>query len=336
MPRTSGPTLRLKLLSAAGAALVISACGSTSVDGPGLTVVATTTVLGDVVSNVVGGDADVVVLTPVGVDPHDFQPSAAQVAELNRADLVVANGLGLEEGLEDVLVAAERDGVRVLFIADGLDPLPFSTESHHDVDEGDHEDGEDHGDEREGEDHVDEHDHGSLDPHVWLDPVRMANAARAIASDLAAVAPDEPWIERAADYADLLLETDGAIGRLLQDIPADRRVVVTNHDSLGYFADRYDFRVLATVIPAGSTLADPSSAEVAELVELMRSEQVTAIFAETTQPTRLADAVAAELGSDVQVVSLFTGSLSEPGGEAETLVDLLITNASLIAGALGG
>jgi len=114
----------------------------------------------------------------------------------------------------------------------------------------------------------------------------------------------------------------------------DRRLV-TNHDSLGYLADRYDFEIVGTVIPSGSTLANPSSGQLATLIAVMRTEDVNVVFAETTQPELLADAIAAELGEDAIVVELYTGSLGEPGSGADTLVGLLRTNALRIAGALG-
>jgi zinc/manganese transport system substrate-binding protein len=121
---------------------------------------------------------------------------------------------------------------------------------------------------------------------------------------------------------------------MLADIPASRRKLVTNHDSLGYFADRYGFEIIGAVVPGGSTLGDPSSAELAGLVEKISSAGVPAIFAETTEPTALAEAVAREVGDDVVVVELYTGSLGEQGSGADTLIGMLLTDAGRIAGAL--
>ena len=280
-------------------------------------VVATTTILGDVVENVVGDEARVQVLIPVGADPHDFQASAAQIADLNRADLVVSNGLGLEEGLENVLEAAAGDGVRVFAVGPELDPIPLL-------------EGEEHGE--EGEEHEEE---GGLDPHVWLDPLRMADAARLIAAQLSEIDPATDWMTRAEDYASQLEATDREISDRLSSIPEEARHLVTNHEALGYFADRYGFEVVGVIIPGGSTLADPSSAQLAELVEVMRRERVTVIFAEATEPSALAEAVAAELGDEVEVIELFTEALGEPGSGADTLIGMLQTNARLITEALG-
>lgn len=349
---------------------------STATTQPGrLAVIATTTILGDVVANVVGGDARIDVLLPPGADPHDYQISASQAAMLYDVDLVVVNGLGLEEGLIDVLEAAEADGVNIVEIAGQLDPIPFSFEDpHHGAEEGE-EEGEDHGDEEaeeeeeeghheeeaeeeaeeeeghhgdeeaeeeEGEDHGDEeegeegghHDTSGLDPHFWTDPLRVAKAAMLVAEALAAVEPSIDWVARAEAYAATLTELDGEIQDMLAAIPADNRKLITNHDSLGYFADRYGFEIIGAVIPGGATLADPSSAQLAELVDEIVEEGVKVIFAETIEPTALAEAVAAEAGTDVSVVELHTGSLGEPGTPTDNIVGMLRDNAQRIADAL--
>ncbi len=302
------------------AALIVTACGDGEAGQESrLSVVATTTILGDVAREVGGDGVAVEVLTPVGADPHDFSASSAQVATVNRADLVIANGLGLEEGLHDVLEAAESDGVSLLEMGPMLDPLPF--------------DG-DHGHEEESEE--DDDDHDSLDPHIWLDPVRMADAASVIAERLEEIDPDGDWAERADRYGLELAEVHEDIVAMLSSIPDSDRRLVTNHESMGYFADRYDFETIGVVIPGGSTLGDPSSEELAALIQIMEREGARAIFAETTQPSALAEAVAAELGEDVEVVGLYTGSLGESGSGADTLIGMLRTNAERIAEALGG
>lgn len=311
--------------------LAVSGCGDagdTADDRP--LVIATTTILGDVLREIVGDRANVEVLLPVGADPHDYQASAQQAATLHDAALVVANGLGLEEGLEDVLDAAESDGVPVLRIGEFLDPLPVAaghSGEEEEPDEHDHE---------EEEEEPDEHDHEGDDPHVWMDPVRMANAVDVIAAELTRIDPDTDWAEPAAAYRQRLLDADEQIAAVLEPIPPEDRKLVTNHESLGYFARRYDLEVIGVVVPGGSTLADPSSAELAELIARIEAEQVTAIFAETIESSALAEAVASESGENVDVVELYTGSLGEPGSGADTLIDMLLTDARRIAAALGG
>lgn len=270
-------------------------------------IVVTTTVLGDVTANVAGEDAGIEVLLPPGADPHGYQASARQVAAIDEADLVIANGLGLEEGLTDVLQAAADDGANVLEVGELLDPIPFGAAGH---------------------------GRGDLDPHIWLDPVRMAEAARLIATELAALEPGVDWATRAEAYAADLGDAHVEIESILSQVPAESRKLVTSHRAFGYFADRYGFEIVGVVIPGGSTLADPSSAELSSLVETIEHERVRAIFAETTEPIDLAEAVAAEVGRDVEVVELHTGSLGEPGSGADTLIGMLVTNAARIAAAL--
>ncbi len=305
--------------------LVVLALAMTGCDGDadpkGARIIATTAVWGDVIEEVVGEEGTVDVLIPAGADVHDYQPTSQQIASLQTADLVVANGLGLEEGLLDVLESAVSDGANVLELAPQLDPLPFA-----DHDEGDDDD--DHaGEERE---------HDGEDPHVWFDPDRVVAATELIAARLAEIDDSVDWRARAADYSERLLEADREIEAILDAVPQENRRLVTNHDALGYFADRYGFEIIAVVIPGGSTLADPSSAEMAALVDEIEQEGISTIFAETNLPTRLAEAVASEVGDDISVVELYTGSLGEPGSDADTLIGMLVTNARRIAEALAG
>lgn len=294
-------------------AMTLGACGTSDPGDGGIKVVVTTSILGDLVSNVAGSDAAVVVLMPLGADPHSFSPSAQQVAEMNDADLVVVNGLGLEESFTSVLEGVVADGGRVLELGPMLDPIPFEVDDHQEDGDNDH----------------------STDPHVWMDPLRMADAAVVVAAELSEIDSEVDWIDRGAAYASELQELHAEIEDELSAVGHEDRRLVTNHEALGYFADRYDFEVVGTVVPGGSTLGDPSSEAMASLVETMRDLGVNVIFAETTQPSALADAVASELGGEVQVVELFTGSLGEPGSGAETLVEMLRTNAGRIAQALG-
>lgn len=308
-----------------------ASCGSEPEPGEsaGLAVVVTTTIWGDIVSNVTGPNATVEVLYPIGADAHDYQLSAAQVASMQQADLVVVNGLGLEEGVLDVIESLEADGANVLEIAGLLDPLPLDgptcdPEAAHD----DHDAGTSATDGGE-HDEVD----GSCDPHVWMDPLRVAEAAELIGQELAALDPSVDWMTSAATYAEQLRSLDAELASMLAAIPEERRKLVTNHEAFGYFADRYGFQVLGAVIPGGSTLADPSSSQLADLVAVMSAENVDVIFAETVEPAALAEAVAAEVGA-VSVVELFTESLGGPGSGAETYIDLIRTNVSRVADAL--
>lgn len=267
-----------------------------------LSVVATTSILGDMAGNVVGDEGEVEVLIPIGADAHDFAPSSQQASLIANADLVVANGLGLEAGLQDVLASAAEDGVEVIELAPLVDPIPFP-------------DGEE------------------LDPHFWMDPARVGLAAQEIEEALSVI-HDGAWVERADEYVDQMETTNQDVEAALSSVPEERREMVTNHQAFGYFADRYGFEILGVVIPGGATLAEPSSAQLADLVAVMEESGTRVIFAETSEPATLAEAVAGEVGEDVEVVQLFTESLGGPGSGAETLSQMLVTNARRVAEAL--
>jgi zinc/manganese transport system substrate-binding protein len=285
----------------------LGACGAGGGDDTSEAhVVVTTNILGDVVSNLVGADAEVEVIMPPGVDPHDFAPSARQADAMREADALVVNGLGFEAGLVDTVDAAEEDGVRVITAADAVETLPGGDEE------------------------------GGVDPHLFTDPTRVRAAAALIADQLVQEIPDldTPVFEDRVDaYLAELDALDAEVEGLLAPIPVERRVLVTNHEVFGYFADRYDFEVLGAVIPGGSTLAEPSAADLADLAALIAQRDVPAIFADTSSPTRLADALAAE-GLDVEVVEVYSESLGEPGSDGDTYLDMVRTNAERIAAAL--
>lgn len=302
-------------------ALLATACGSSEpTDGDRLGIVVTTSILGDVVEQIVGGDAEVAVLMQPGQDPHSFQASAAQAAAMYDADLIVVSGLQLEEGLGAVIDIAADEGVPVLSLGEQLDPLLWGGDHHRPATD---------------EESTDDED-ASYDPHWWMDPLRMADAAEIIGEALGAADPDDAdlWESRAAAYAEETRDTHDEIVTVLEGVAPERRRLVTNHNSLQYFADRYGFEVVGTVIPSGTTLASPSPADLAELVTALDGLGLDAIFAETTQPTQLADAVAAELAYDVEVVELYTGSLGPPDSGAEHYLSMMLTDAELIADAL--
>lgn len=286
------------------AALGLFACGGPPPQAELPVVIATTSILGDVVGRVGGREIEVRVLIPPGVDPHEFAPSAQQVATISAAGLVVANGLGLEEGMRDVLDQARSEGITVLELAPELEPLPLD---------------------------------GGFDPHFWQDPRRMETAVALIASALindVALDP-ERTSERAASYA---LEIEQAFidaEELLDAVPPGRRSLVTNHAAFAYFADRYGFEVLGTIVPGGSSLAMPSSVHLAELVALMIEHQVPAIFVEAEAGAGLATELAAEVGPGVQVVTLASDTLGAPGTDTDTYVGLVLHNARAVAAALG-
>ena len=298
--------VRSILSFAAAAVLVIAsaACGggggsSAGADGRPRVVV-TTSILGDVVRQVLGEQADVEVIMPIGADPHEFSPSTRQAEAMQDADLLVVNGAGLEQSMAGII-----DGAGDVFTF--ADHVPLRTLD------------------------------GSPDPHLWNDPHAIAGAARRVGAGgrrRSRGSTVRPWSVRSRrTSSSWRRSTPRSRARWRRSRPA-RRTLVTNHDSFGYFADRYDLRVIGAVIPSLTTSASASAADLEALADVVREQAVPAIFAETTQPTKLADALAAEVGGDVAVVELYTESLGEPGSGADSYVGMLRTDAQRIVAAL--
>ena len=328
MPRTSS----LLIVSVA----LLAACGSDdggSTDGApdGPRVVVTTSILGDVVSNLVGDLATVEVVMPPGASPHEFQASAQQAAAMREAGVLVVNGGGFEEGLLDTIEAAESDGVATFEALSAIEPLEFGAAGHAHDDE--HADDEHADEEHADEEHAEgEHVHEGDDPHFFTDPARMVTVAEALVEFLAEHLdiPADTLRAQAEDYLGQLRALDAGASPFGAVVMG----VVTNHEVFGYFADRYDFEVVGVVIAGGGTQAEPSAAELAALADLLVEEGVAVVFADTSSPTKLAESLAAEAG-DVDVVELFSESLGEAGSDGATYVDMVTTNAERIAAALG-
>ena len=170
-----------------------------------------------------------------------------------------------------------------------------------------------------------------------MDPILVAEGALALGEKLTPFDGSEEWMAAARAYAEQLTALDMEIREILAVVPPERRKLITGHDSFGYFAQRYGFEVLSTIIPSTHTLAEPGSAHLAELVGLMIEHDIPAIFVDIidTDSPDLGEALAAEVGSGVRVVELYTGSLGGPGSGAETLISMLRVNAQRIAEALG-
>ena len=171
---------------------------------------------------------------------------------------------------------------------------------------------------------------------MWFDMNRMATAAELIGSALATKTGDDAYARCGAEEATAIRAGDARVRSILSSVPADKRVLVTDHDALGYFADEYGFTIAGAVVSSGATLAEPSSADLANLGDLIREKGVSAIFSNVSQPSALADAVAAEAGTEVVVVPLHIESIDEPGTPAGTYIGMMEENAKAIAGALGG
>jgi zinc/manganese transport system substrate-binding protein len=303
---------RQLLVIVATIGFLAGACSPTAGEEAERPVVAVSTnILADVVGVLAGDDVEVLDLMPRGADPHSFGLSAAQAAQVESAHLVVTNGLGLEEGLVARLEALATTGVPIVEIGPFLEPIPY------------------------GDDVAAQGP--SIDPHVWTDPIRMITAVEVLADLLTELQPSaaDRIAARAETYAAALRELHSWIEEELDVVPFERRRLVTNHHVFGYFADRYGFEVVGAIIPSGTTLASPSAADLAGLATQIRAAGVSTIFAESSQPTRLAEVLASEVELDVQVVTLFTESLGPIEGEAGTYLDMMRFNARAIVASLG-
>lgn len=297
------PRIPAAALAAALAALALTGCGPASGDRP--LVVASTNILGDVVGELLGDEADVLTLMRPDADPHSFEISAQEAARMRAADLVVSNGLGLEEGLQQHLDAAAAEGVVTFVAGDVIDPLDYAGDGAS----------------------------GAADPHFWTDPGRMLEVVDALEPALARLpGVDAVVVEgNVASYRAELASLDAEMTAAFAAIPEERRALVTNHHVFGYLAQRFGFRVVGAVIPGGTTLAAPSASDLADLVAAVEETGVPAIFAESSAPDRLVRALAEEADVSVDVVELYTESLTAPGGGAEDYLTMMRVNTDRIA-----
>ena len=293
-------------------ALVIgsSACrseASTSESSAHPRIVVTYSVLGSVVKDVVGDAGDVVVLMPNGANPHEWSASAKDVETMLKADLVIDNGLGLEGNLQDTLKEAKAQGVRVFTVADHITVRKVKAGQGVDASDPDQAPGAD-------------------DPHLWMDPLTMKQWIDPLVSSLTDVK-----IDAAANGAKVEadLETMNAdVESIVSRIPAPRRQLVTGHESMGYFAERYKFKLIGAVISSITSQAEASAGELADLTAKIRSAGVPAIFAEIGTPAATVQAIAGDTGT--KVIELSTHNLPDDG----TYRSFILSIATTIADAL--
>lgn len=288
-------------------------------------IVVTHAILGAVVTEIAGSDAEVVVLIPNGVDPHVYEPSAKDIERLTTADLVVVNGSGLEASLADGLEEVKAKRIPIFTATDHLDHVEdtSTTASGETTDST-----------------VDsDHEHGDEDPHFWTDPRLMAEVVERLSDaifDLGIPVGDDAMM-----FHERLLTLDNRLQKLVQFVPENRRILVTGHESLGYLARRYGFRIVGTVIPGLSTRAEVSAGELAALKRVIAAEGVDVVFTELGTPTDTLETLAEELGIDIVEISTHlleapneTGVFSGSSYEAfiEELVTTIVTAVSAESG----
>ena len=293
------------------APLVLPDLQPADLEGDRLHVVATTSIIGDIVSQIGGEAIELTVLMGPGQDPHGYEPSAGDLRSVAEADVIFVNGWDLEEGLVDDLRQV-APGVPLIPVSAGIPPLRIGgAEEKHPV---------------------------RADPHTWLDPnnaVQWVENIEQVLVVLGGVVVND-YAKNAGDYTSELEELIAYYSEQANSIPADRRKLVTNHDTLAYFAESYEFEVVGVVIPGGSTLGEPSAGDLVQLLERMRQEDACAIFVETTANDQLASTLAAELDAcpSVAVVPLYTGALGAADGPARNYVGMMRANIDAIVEAL--
>jgi ABC-type Zn uptake system ZnuABC Zn-binding protein ZnuA len=261
--------------------------------------------LADIAKNVCGDRLVVESLIPVNADPHAYQPSPQDAAKISEVEILIINGANLESFLSPLMQNAGGNQHIISASAGLVSRLDPS---------GKHPEG---------------------DPHFWLDPNNVIKYVENIRDGLSQADPAGAAIytANAQKYIGDLLALDDWIKTQVEKVPQSQRLLVTNHETFGYFADRYGFRVVGAIIPSISSGAAPSAQELAALIDQIRSSRAPAIFLETGTNPQLADQIASETGVKV-VTDLYTHSLSAPGGPASTYIDMIKYDVTAIVEAL--
>lgn len=272
--------------------LLLSSCqANTPAYNNQKTIVVTYSILGAVVKDLVGDKATVIVSMPNGQDPHEWEPSAKDIETLTKADLIVQNGLGLEGGMEKALEQAREAGVKFFTASNHITVRKVGTGE-----------GIPTGDPDQAV--------GAEDPHLWTDPIAMKSIVDALAEQIKT--------DLGIDLADRAKDLDARLDSLNKEVadavnvvPENNRKLVTGHESMGYFAQRYNLKLVGAIIPSITTQAEVSASDLAELKKLIADNQVKAIFTELGTPKAVSDAIGKETG--VNVVELTTHNVPEDG-----------------------
>jgi zinc/manganese transport system substrate-binding protein/manganese/iron transport system substrate-binding protein len=317
--------LRRALTALLGAGLLASGCtigSSPSPDPEALRVATSTTVLADLVAQVGGPHVSVTSIIPKGGEVHTFDPSPGDIGTISAAELVIVNGVGLDEWVADLVVSADSTAP-IVELGEDLEGVEYLAGSEHHDDE---EEGE-HPDEEEGE----HHDHEGVNPHLWLNVDYARKYVARISQALMDADPDDAdaYAARAATFDARLAELDSAIRNELAQIPEGNRSIVTLHEAFPYFAAAYGLEVIGVVIDAPGQ--DPSAGEIADLVDAIRGSGARAVFTEPQFSPDLAQVVASEAGVAV-VRDLYSDTLGDP--PVDTYEGMMRWNLTRVAEAL--
>ncbi len=301
--------------------------------GESLRLTASTSIIADVLKQVAGEYADVSVLVKPGWNPHNYEAAPGDLRTVEEAHIVFVNGLDLEENLLSDIAAAAAG--YIVPVSDGIDIIYADG---HEEDEHGHDE---HEEEHEEED---DHDHGGVDPHVWMDPESVIIWTRNIADVLSAADPDNSaaYAKNSESYIDRLRETDARIREMLKAVSPQQRKLVLDHHAFTYFARAYGFEIVGAVIPGTTSNAEPSARDMAALVQVLREHQIPAVFVGETASgnlKRLTETLVQETGSingrEVQIIETVTGALTQAGERGESYIDLMLYNAEMILKGLG-
>lgn len=350
----------LLLAATAAAALALTGCSGSAAgdDGAGgsggkLRVVATTTQLGDFAAEVGGDDIELTTLLAPGSSAHHFDPSPDQLLALGRADVLLENGAGLEGFVDSAIEASGFSGATVV-AADGVDPEEaeaITREGGGYVDEHDHE--HDHGDEpgdehadEEGHDHeaedhddADEHEHGDLNPHLWTSPGFAEGMVTEVAEGLAAAdsAHASDYRDRADAYTAKLRALDSWIADQFAEVPESERLFVSGHDAMRYYLHDYGIEYIGSLLPGFEDNAEPSAAQIDELIAEIEEHRVKAIFTESSISPKLAETVAKQTGASwvSGEDALYVDALGPADSDAATYIGATVHNTRTILEAWG-
>lgn len=287
-----------------------------------LPVVATFSVLGDIVAQVGGEAIELNTFVGPDSDAHTFEPSPRDNVTLSRAKLVFEIGLEFETWLDKLYEASGAQAQRVV-VSTGL---PLITDDHdHEAKPEQHRSG-------HSESH---HEHGESDPHIWHDVQHLIHITERVREALSDATPDEAarYRANATRYIEALQALDAWVVTQVQRLPESRRKLVTSHNTFRYFAARYGFTIVSTTLGASTDTADPSAGAIAALVDQIKAQAVPAIFAENTHNPKLIQRIAREAGVD-QPPPLYTDALGSPGSSGETLIKMIKHNVTTIVEAL--
>ncbi|QEO14579.1 zinc ABC transporter substrate-binding protein [Agromyces intestinalis] len=331
----SGRLLATTALAGA-AALVLAGCaGGEASGGSGdrPQIVATTTQVADFARELVGDQAEVTQLLEPGQSAHSFDPSAGQLLAISRADAVLVNGAGLETWLDDALDSAGFDGP-VVDASQGVEL--FGTDDHDHDEHAEDEHAEEPADEASDHDDHDDHDHDHADgnPHIWTSPANATRMVENLADGLAEVPGIDADAVRTAEagYTARLADLDAWIRENVEQVPVEQRLLVTNHDAFTYFLHEYDITLVGSVIPSFDDNAEPSAAEIDDLVEKIRATGVQAVFAEQAISPKTAATIAREAGVTVYSGddALYGDALGAAGTEGATYLGSTVHNVRLM------